>query len=162
MKGSSFLKKKIFLPLADLLKQGLSPTKLAIVLALGMTLSVFPILGTTTLLCTAAALMFRLNFPAIQIANYLAFPVQIILFFPFVEIGEKITGKALEEISQATLVSAFNAGFFHAINELSNYLILACFGWALSSVPIFFMFYYIFKIILTKYEKKFFFRKPLS
>ena len=38
MKKSSFLKKKIFQPIVDLLKQGLSPNKLSIVLALGVTL----------------------------------------------------------------------------------------------------------------------------
>jgi len=153
MKDSSFLNKKIIQPLGNLLKQGLSPTKLAIVLALGTTLSVFPVLGTTTLLCTAAALMLGLNLPAIQIANYLAFPVQVILFFPFVEIGEQITGQTLIEISRDTLASAFNTGFFYAINELSNYLILACIGWVLSFVPIFFIFFYPFKIILNKYGK---------
>ena len=154
MTDSSFLKKKIIQPIVDLLKQGLSPTKLSIVLALGTTLSVFPILGTTTILCTAAALMFRLNLPAIQVANYLAFPVQIVLFFLFIEIGEKITGQTLKEISQETLVATFNEGFFHAINELSNYLMLACIGWVLSSVPIYFMFYYLFKVIINKCGKK--------
>jgi uncharacterized protein (DUF2062 family) len=155
MKEPSFLKKKIIQPIVDLLKQGLSPTKLAIVLALGTTLSVFPILGTTTILCTTAALMFRLNLPAIQVANYLAFPVQVVLFFLFIEIGEQITGQSLQEISRETIVATFNAGFFHALNELSNYLIHACIGWVLSSVPIYFIFYYLFKIIINKYGKKF-------
>ncbi|MGV7220923.1 MAG: DUF2062 domain-containing protein [Nitrospinales bacterium] len=155
MKDSCFLKKKIIQPLVALLKQGLIPTKLAIVLALGVTLSVFPIFGTTTILCTTAALMFRLNLPAIQIANYLAFPIQLALFFLFVEIGEQITGQTLMEISKDTLVSAFDEGFFYAINELSNYLILACIGWTLSSVPVFFIFYYLFKIIINKYGKEF-------
>ena len=162
MKEPSFLKKKVIQPIVDLLKQGLSPTKLAIVLALGVTLSVFPIFGTTTILCTTAALMFRLNLPAIQIANYLAFPIQLGLFFLFVEIGEQITGQTLMGISQDTLVAAFDKGFFHAINELSNYLILACIGWILSSVPVFFIFYYLFKIIINKYGKKYLTEEPSS
>jgi uncharacterized protein (DUF2062 family) len=149
MKDSSFLNEKVIQPIGNLLKQGLSPTKLASVLALGMTLSIFPIIGT------AAALMFRLNLPAIQIANYLAFPVQMILFFPFVEIGEQITGQILIEISRDTLVSAFNVGFFNAISELSNYLILACVGWALTSIPIFFTILYLFKLIFKKYGQLF-------
>jgi uncharacterized protein (DUF2062 family) len=162
MKKPSFLKKKVIQPLVDLLKQGLSPTKLAIVLALGTTFSVFPVLGTTTILCTTAALMLRLNLPAIQVANYLAFPVQVALFFPFVEIGERITGQTLIDISRETMVSAFNAGFFHALSELSNYLILACIGWVLSSVPIFFIFYFLFKIILNKFGKKLLPADPVS
>ena len=83
MKVTSVFKEKITLPLINLLKQGLSPSKLALVIALGMTLSVFPLLGTTTLLCTLVALFLHLNLPAIQVANYMAFPLQIIFFFLF-------------------------------------------------------------------------------
>ena len=147
------LREKILQPLVKILKQGLSPTKLALVIALGMTLSVFPVLGTTTLLCTLIAMIFQLNLPAIQIANYMAFPFQIILFFPFLDIGERFSGKNLEGISESTLVSAFNADFFQAIGDLSQYLVLACFGWALSAIPIFFVIFISLRLILYRYEK---------
>lgn len=162
MKVTSVFKEKITLPVINLLKQGLSPSKLAMVIALGMTLSVFPVLGTTTLLCTLAALLLHLNLPAIQVANYMAFPLQIILFFPFLEIGETISGRNLKDISESTLISAFNAGFFQAISELSQYLILACFGWILASIPLFFVLFFFLKIIFNKYEKKFSPNKGLS
>ena len=155
MKVPFFLKDKIGLPLINLLKQGLSPSKLALVIALGMTLSVFPILGTTTLLCTLAALAFRLNLPAIQLANYMAFPFQIILFFPFLEIGERVSGKSLENISESTLISAFNADFFQAISELYQYLVLACLGWALASTPLFYILFYTFRVAFNRYGGKF-------
>ena len=151
MMTSSIYKEKIYLPLVNLLKQGLSPSKLALVIALGMTLSVFPIIGTTTLLCTLVALLFRLNLPAIQVANYIAFPFQIILFFPFLKLGETMSGISLETISESTLISAFNANFFQAIQELSRYLVLACFGWALASIPLFIIIFYIFRIIFSRY-----------
>ena len=155
MKVPFFLKDKIGLPLINLLKQGLSPSKLALVIALGMTLSVFPILGTTTLLCTLAALAFRLNLPAIQLANYMAFPFQIILFFPFLEMGERVSGKSLENISESTLISAFNADFFQAISELYQYLVLACLGWALASTPLFYILFYTFRVVFNRYQGKF-------
>ena len=83
MKKFFNFKNNVALSLSKLLKQGLSPFKLALVIALGITLSVFPILGTTTVICTLVALLFHLNLPAIQLANYAAFPLQVILFFPF-------------------------------------------------------------------------------
>ena len=138
MKVSGSFRDRLFVQLTNLLKQGISRSKLAIVLALGVTLSVFPVPGTTTLLCTIAALTFRLNLVAIQIANYIAFPFQIILFFPFLNIGEKVSQLSLEGISKATFSSAFEEGFFHATIALSEYLILASIGWALAAVPIFF------------------------
>jgi len=97
------------------------------------------------------ALLFRLNLPAIQVANYAAFPLQIMLFFPFLEIGEAVFGNSLETISEDTLVSAFNAGFIEAIPELSGYLLLACLGWAIAAVPLFFIVYFIMKPLLQKY-----------
>ncbi|MGP0567181.1 MULTISPECIES: DUF2062 domain-containing protein [unclassified Nitrospina] len=155
MKITSVFRKKIYFPLVHLLKQGLSPSKLALVFALGMTLSVFPVLGTTTFLCTLVALWFRLNLPAIQLANYMAFPFQIILFFPFLNIGEQISGRTLHGISESTLISAFSTDFFQAIVEFSQYLVLACLGWALASIPFFFIIFYLFRIIFTRYEKNF-------
>jgi uncharacterized protein (DUF2062 family) len=76
--------------LLHVLRQGLTPRKLALSIALGIGLSCFPIFGTTTILCTLVALAFRLNLPAIQVGNYLALPLQLGLFFPFLRLGERI------------------------------------------------------------------------
>jgi uncharacterized protein (DUF2062 family) len=76
--------------LLDLLRQGLTPEKLALSIALGIGLSCFPVFGTTTILCTIVALTFRLNLPAIQVGNYLALPLQLALFFPFLRLGERL------------------------------------------------------------------------
>lgn len=76
--------------LLQLLRQGLTPQKLALSLALGIALSCFPVFGTTTILCAIVALAFRLNLPAIQVGNYLALPLQMALFIPFLRLGERI------------------------------------------------------------------------
>ena len=151
MKAAFIFKEKIILSLSKLLKQGLSISKLALVIALGMTLSIFPILGTTTLLCTLVALSFRLNLPAIQIANYVSFPLQIILFFPFLKLGEALSGTSLDPISKAQLVSTFEAGFLQAIQELFWYLLIASLGWLFSTVPIFIVLFYSLRAIIKRY-----------
>ncbi len=76
--------------LLHLLRQGLTPHKLALSLALGVALSCFPVFGTTTILCAIVAVAFRLNLPAIQVGNYLALPLQLALFIPFMRLGERI------------------------------------------------------------------------
>ncbi|MBT3514208.1 MAG: DUF2062 domain-containing protein [Nitrospina sp.] len=143
---------KIFLSLSKLLKQGLSPVKLSLVIALGITLSVFPILGTTTLICTFIALLFHLNLPAIQLANYAAFPLQVILFFPFLKLGKIISQVSLAPISKTQLIATFEEGFFYAIQELSHYLIISCLGWLLASVPIFIILFFCLWAILKNYR----------
>ena len=47
-------------------------------------------MGTSTLLCFAAALAFRLNHPAIQLANYLMYPYQIPFILLYVRFGEAL------------------------------------------------------------------------
>jgi uncharacterized protein (DUF2062 family) len=83
----TFWRRKIIEPLSGFLTQGLSSQKLALSLAFGITLSTFPVLGVTTILCTLAALTLRLNMPVIQFANYLAYPLQILLLVPYYHIG---------------------------------------------------------------------------
>jgi len=86
----SFIYRRLIRPLLDLLRQGVTPEKLALSLALGLVLGVFPAVGWTTALCALAALIFRLNIPAIQMINYFMYPAQIALLLPFFRLGEKV------------------------------------------------------------------------
>ena len=72
------------------LRQGMSPRRLALTLALGFVVGCIPVVGLPTALCALIALTFRLNQPAIQAANYLAMPFQVALIVPLVRLGEKL------------------------------------------------------------------------
>ncbi len=65
----------------------MSPQKLALAFAVGVSVGIIPLIGTTTLLCTVIALRLRLNMPAIQTVNYFVYPLQLILFIPYLKIG---------------------------------------------------------------------------
>ncbi len=86
----SFFYRRLVLPILDLLRQGVTPEKLAFSLALGVVISVFPALGWTTALCAFAALILGLNLPAIQLINYFMYPAQIALLLPFFRLGERL------------------------------------------------------------------------
>jgi hypothetical protein len=156
MKFFATLREKIVSPLSSLLKQGLSPTKLALVIALGVVLSIFPLLGTTTLICSLVAILFQLNIAAIQIANYAAFPLQIVLFIPFLKLGETLSGISLDPISKDQLISTFQEGFFQAISELTWYLLVSCLGWSVAILPMFIILFLCLSIIIKKYKATFF------
>src|SRR5262249_31861133 len=85
--SESFFYRRILRPIIELLRQGVTPEKMALSLALGVALGVFPALGWTTTLCAIAALVLRLNLPAIQIVNYFMYPAQIALLIPFFRLG---------------------------------------------------------------------------
>jgi uncharacterized protein (DUF2062 family) len=71
-----------------------TPEKIALSVAMGIALGLFPIFGTTTLLCVVAAVALRLNHPAIQLTNQLMYFVQIPLIVVFIRIGESMLGIA--------------------------------------------------------------------
>jgi len=68
--------------------QGFTPQKIALTIALGLNLGLFPILGATTALCAIAGLWLKLNQPVIQLLNWLASPLQLAMILVFVRIGE--------------------------------------------------------------------------
>ncbi|HLW73449.1 MAG TPA: DUF2062 domain-containing protein, partial [Gammaproteobacteria bacterium] len=72
----------------DLLKQGITPQKIALAVVLGVLLGIAPVLGTTIVSCTVAALALRLNLVLIQIVNNLVYPLQLLLLIPFVQAGQ--------------------------------------------------------------------------
>lgn len=69
------------------LSQGISPRRLALTLALGFAVGCIPVVGVPTVLCLGLALALRLNLPAIQVANYVVMPLQLLLIAPFVRLG---------------------------------------------------------------------------
>ncbi len=82
------LRKKVFRRILLFLRKGISPHKLALSLALGITLGLIPLYGLTTILITLVAFGFRLNITATHFAHYIVHPIQIILFLPFLKIGD--------------------------------------------------------------------------
>lgn len=103
-------KNKIIGPLRAQLTQGVSPHHLALSCALGITLGIFPILGSTTLLCFLAGILFKLNQPAIQAVNYLIYPVQLALFPVFIRTGEKLFHASPITFSPMQLTQEFMQG----------------------------------------------------
>jgi hypothetical protein len=110
----NFFKRKLLIPILDLLRQGITPQKIALSIALGMILGVTPVLGSTTLLCFSAAALLRLNLPAIQLINFLVYPLQVALLIPFLKMGQSVFGATaatptLAQIVELTRYSAWTA-----------------------------------------------------
>jgi uncharacterized protein (DUF2062 family) len=80
-----------------------TPGRLAAALALGLTLGTLPVLGVTTLLCGLLAAALRLNQPAIQVANFVAYPMQLVLLIPFFEAGAWLFGRPPVDLTVAGL-----------------------------------------------------------
>jgi uncharacterized protein (DUF2062 family) len=88
----AFWRRRILGPIRGLLRQGLSPEGIALSLAFGLAAGIFPVIGATTLLGLAFGAIMRLNQPALQLANWLAHPLQLLLILPLVRLGEWVAG----------------------------------------------------------------------
>ena len=117
--------------LRELLLGGVTPEKLALSLAVGLVLGVFPALGWTTLLCTAAAWALRLNLPAIQLVNWVAYPLQLALLIPFIRGGEWLFGVPASALSVETILALIQADVLGAIAVLWWATMRAIVAWLL-------------------------------
>lgn len=124
-----FFRRRILVPILDLLRQGITPEKIALSIALGITLGAVPVLGSTSVLCLLAALLFRLNIAAIQLVNYLVYPLQFVLFIPFLRAGAWIFSASPMDLSAAIVVSLIRADPWRAITVLWAATLHALVAW---------------------------------
>jgi uncharacterized protein (DUF2062 family) len=115
------------------LSQGISPTRLALTLALGFAIGCIPVIGIPTVLCAALALGLRLNLPAIQAANYAAMPLQLALIVPFVRMGGWLVS-ANPARTQAPR-TFLHMPTVHMASQMGSMAGQALLAWLLVSVP---------------------------
>lgn len=150
---SKFFDKNLVQPLMGFLKQGLTPEKLSLCVAFGLTLGTFPVIGSTTLICTAAALIFRLNMPAIQLINYFAYPLQLLLFVPFFRLGEYLFFQTPIPLDLTQLFTSLQTDMIGTIQSLWWANVRAMVAWSILAVPTGLILYFFFVSIFSRITK---------
>lgn len=140
--------------MANLLKQGMTPHKLAVTVALGTVVGVVPALGVTTLMGTALAARFRLNIAATVLISYLMQPLQLLLIIPFARLGIYLFGLQELRFTLDEMIAMFKTDWLEALNSLWKANLVAVLAWALLALPIggalYFMSLPLFKRFLPK------------
>lgn len=139
-----FLKRHLVHPVIKLLVGGVTPEKIALSLTLGLVIGVCPVLGLTTVLCAAAAILFRLNLPAIQLTNYLAYPLQFVFMIPFIRFGEHLFGAERLRFSVQQMLAMARADLSHAVATLWLAALQGLAAWLLVSPILVFILYALF------------------
>jgi uncharacterized protein (DUF2062 family) len=132
----AFLRRRLLDPLRRQLTQGVSPSRLALALALGLALGAIPVLGATTALCAIAGVALRLNQPAIQVANYAAYPLQLALYLPFFRAGAWLFGEAPVSFTVGELRAQLQADALGTIQRFAGANARAVAAWALVALPV--------------------------
>ena len=154
---SGFFKHYFLLPLLPFLKQGITPEKLSLTVTFGFTLGTIPIFAATTIFCLLSAFIFRLNKPAILLINLIVYPLQIILYIPFIKLGELIFNYSFIPFSFNEIIIMFKNDWIFTIQKIWFQNLLGIFAWLIISIPFAFLLYYstlpIFKHFIQKEEK---------
>jgi uncharacterized protein (DUF2062 family) len=106
-KRPSLVQRWIIRPIVQQLTQGVSPPRIAQAIAWGITLGIFPILGSNTMLTLAVGVPLKLNQPILQVFKTVAYPLQWTLLLGFYRAGEWFFGAPHVSIHIPTMMKRF-------------------------------------------------------
>jgi uncharacterized protein (DUF2062 family) len=131
--GEGFWRARLVSSIRNLLAQGLTPEKLALSLAVGLVCGLFPIIGATTLLSIAAGFALRLNHPAVQLVNYLVYPLQVPLILAFVRLGETLVSAPPMPFSPLLLLARFREDPVRFLEQFGLTGLHGILGWSVAA-----------------------------
>ncbi len=117
------------------LKTGIDPRQLAFTLALGFAIGCIPLLGVTTAICALLALILRLNMPAIQAANWVAMPLQVLLLLPFFRLGQWLFPGQTVALTRADLLSRMTTAPLPMLQQMGGLYEHALLAWLITAGP---------------------------
>ncbi|MDA7867689.1 DUF2062 domain-containing protein [Akkermansiaceae bacterium] len=126
-------------PILNQLRQGISADKLSWTIALGCAFGIFPVMGTTSVVCLIPAAIFKLNQPVIHAVRLALWPVHLALILPFIKIGQWFFGSEQITGSVPTLLKEF---FESPARFAENYWLAALQGiaaWSVAIIPLIFI-----------------------
>lgn len=133
------IRDRVLTPLKQLLNEGLTPAKMSQALAAGFVIGITPMLGISSILAVGIASVFKLNQVAIQVANWAAYPGQILAFIPFIRLGEWIFGLDAAVINPSDIETMFSNDFQASISLYGRSLLAGWFAWLIAAIPLAFI-----------------------
>jgi uncharacterized protein (DUF2062 family) len=143
---------KLIAKTKDLLTTGNTPHQLSLAITLGIIFGVFPFIGVTTIILTVIALTFNLNMVIIQLSNYVVYPLQLILYFPFIKLGKLLGNRPAITANQ--VFETMKADWITGIEKLWVIHLWAILSWALIALPISYLIYRLLKDWIEKIKLK--------
>lgn len=130
------IRRKITQPLLVFLSQGVTPNKLSLTVALGVIIGMLPVFGVASLLCALVAVSLRLNMGAIQLTHYVATPLQVLLFVPFVKLGGVVLNRTPMPFSFSQVYHLFTTDAVATFQKLWFTFFMGFTGWLVVSIPV--------------------------
>jgi uncharacterized protein (DUF2062 family) len=149
-----FFHSKLIAPLLNFLKQGMTAEKVALTLALGLCIGIMPLIGLTTGLLAILAFVFRLNMLALQAINYTVYLVQIVLFVPFLKLGQFIFQLPALPFNLNNIIDKFKASFIDTFLSVWQINLMGIVVWMLFAIPLGLAIYHLSLPFFTKHKQR--------
>jgi hypothetical protein len=123
--------------LASLLQQGLSLEDIARCISMGIVCGLFPVFGTTTVLCVLAAQVFGLSHALIQVINYGLYPLYPFSTFGLLYVGRRLLARSDPPLTREGLRKLRRQGVVAAVRALGLTLLGAVIAWVVLAPPLY-------------------------
>ena len=131
-KTPGFWSRRIGEPIRQQLTQGVSPEKIALTLALASGLSVFPVLGTTTVLCFLTGILLKLNQPIVQGVNFLGSLAFLPAVVAFIKLGDVLTHSTFSSLDFPAMISMATHHPADFLSKFGTTAVHGILGWAVA------------------------------
>lgn len=148
--SSSRFHRWVIRPIANQLRQGTSPEKLSWSVSMGLTLGIFPIMGSTSLVCFAVGHLFRLNQPVLHLFKTFTYPIHLAMILVFIRLGQHLNGVPLVKFSIAQMLGQFKDDPAQFARDFGMAALYGIEAWAISALFLIPILYFISLPILTK------------
>ncbi|MES2801897.1 MAG: DUF2062 domain-containing protein [Bdellovibrionota bacterium] len=133
--------------------QGATPEKLAQSLSAGMLIGCFPLLGFATGLAAVFGIMFKLNHIVVQTANYMMYPVQLVLIPVYIKVVSLIVDVGDVPIRPDLMIELFRKDWVQFLKTYSLIGVYAVIFWFVVSCILFVVLQKILLPVIQKLNK---------
>jgi hypothetical protein len=146
------IRRRLLEPILTLLRQGITPQKIALSVAFGLGLGIFPLLGGSTSLCTGVALVLYCasTLRPCSSSTISPRPCSSFLIIPCVRLGKHLVHATPQPLSISGGLRLLAAGIFHAVIVLSSAIVHAALGWALAGPRCIYLAYLLLRPLMMK------------
>lgn len=127
-----------------LVKQDLQPRKVAQAVAWGFFLGIIPFFFALNIfLSIIISWRFKLNHVLVQLVNNIIYPLQLLLFVPFIRIGVSLFSEKEMTFSTQLILSAFRESIWGGLILLGSWNLYGLLAWVIVAGPLSIMGYFV-------------------
>lgn len=134
------------------LRQGSSASELSQAIVLGVLLGIIPFIGFITAVCAAIAAWLRLNVALSLAVLYAVMPLQLILFVPFIRMGEWVFRIDRLPLAPERIVEQLQADPWYFTLNIWESIAGALGAWLLVSIFLGIVLYYLSVRLIRRYR----------